>query len=49
MAIKDINVCTRLAEERKRLSLNQHKVADYCEVSVKTIGRWEKNIPNSSQ
>jgi transcriptional regulator with XRE-family HTH domain len=45
MKNKDINVCTRLGEERKRLHLNQHKVATYCEVSVKTIGRWEKNIP----
>lgn len=45
MKIKDTNVCLRLGEERKRLSLNQHKIADYCDVSVKTIGRWEKNIP----
>ena len=45
MKIKDTNVCLRLGEERKRLSLNQNKVAVYCEVSVKTVGRWEKNIP----
>ncbi len=45
MKIKDINVCLKLGEERKRLNLNQNKVAIYCEVSIKTIGRWEKNIP----
>ncbi|MBE9564091.1 MAG: helix-turn-helix transcriptional regulator [Proteobacteria bacterium] len=45
MKIKDTSVCLRLGEERKRLSLNQNKVAAYCEVSVKTVGRWEKNIP----
>ena len=45
MKIKDTNVCFRLGEERKRLHLNQNKVATYCEVSIKTIGRWEKNVP----
>ena len=45
MKNKAINVCKRLGEERKRLNLNQNKVAAYCEVSVKTVGRWEKNIP----
>jgi len=45
MKIKDTNVCQRLGEERKRLNLNQNRVASYCEVSIKTIGRWEKNIP----
>ena len=45
MKIKDTNVCIRLGEERKRLHLSQNKVASYCEVSIKTIGRWEKNIP----
>lgn len=45
MKIKDTNVCLRLGEERKRLNLNQNKVAVYCEVSVKTVGRWEKSIP----
>lgn len=45
MKIKDLNVCLRLGEERKRLNLNQNKVATYCDVTVKTIGRWEKNIP----
>ena len=45
MKTKDTNVCERLGEERKRLNLNQNKVAVYCEVSVKTVGRWEKNIP----
>ncbi len=45
MKIKDTNVCLRLGEERKRLNLNQNKVAAYCEVSVKSVGRWEKNIP----
>jgi transcriptional regulator with XRE-family HTH domain len=42
---KDTNVCARLGEERKRLHLSQNTVAEYCGVSVKTIGRWEKNIP----
>lgn len=45
MKIKDINVCVRLGEERKRLNLNQNKIATYCEVNVKSIGRWEKNVP----
>ncbi len=45
MKIKDTNVCLRLGEERKRLNLNQNKVASYCEVSIKTIGRWERNTP----
>ena len=45
MKIKDTSVCLRLGEERKRLSLNQNKIATYCEVSVKSVGRWEKNIP----
>lgn len=45
MKINDTNVCLRLGKERRRLNLNQHKVADYCDVSVKTIGRWEKSTP----
>lgn len=45
MKSKDTTVCLRLGEERKRLSLNQNKVASYCDVSVKSVGRWEKNIP----
>lgn len=45
MKTKDTSVCLRLGEERKRLGLNQNKVASYCEVSVKSVGRWEKNIP----
>jgi transcriptional regulator with XRE-family HTH domain len=45
MKIKDINVCLRLGVERKRLNLHQNDVARYCDVSVKTVGRWEKNIP----
>ncbi len=45
MKIKDTNVCLRLGEERKRLNLNQNKVAAYCEVNVKSVGRWERNIP----
>jgi len=45
MKTKDTSVCLRLGKERKRLSLNQNKVATYCGVSVKTVGRWEKNIP----
>ena len=45
MIKKDTNICRRLGEERKRLHLNQNKVATYCEVSVKSVGRWERNIP----
>ena len=45
MTIKNTAICLRLGKERKRLHLNQNKVATYCDVSVKTIGRWEKNIP----
>jgi len=44
MKIKDINVCTRLANERKRLKLTQSEVAKTCNVSVKTVGRWERNV-----
>jgi len=43
--LKDTNVCLRLGEERKRLNLSQNKIAEYCEVNVKSVGRWEKNIP----
>jgi len=45
MKTSDKGICSRLAEERKRLHLNQARVADYCEVSSKTVSRWEKNIP----
>lgn len=45
MAKTGTEVCTRLGEERRRLNLNQNKVAEYCNVSSKTVGRWEKNIP----
>jgi len=45
MKIKDTIVCTRLGSERKRLNLNQNKVAEYCKVNIKSVGRWEKNIP----
>lgn len=44
MKIKDINVCSRLAGERKRLKLTQNQIASTCHVSVKTVGRWEKNV-----
>lgn len=44
MKIKDINVCARLAKERKRLKLTQREIADICDVSTKTVGRWERNV-----
>jgi len=45
MKIIDKYVCFRLKQERKRLGLNQGIIAGHCDVSVKTVGRWEKNIP----
>jgi len=45
MAKTGTEICTRLGEERRRLNLNQNKVAGFCTVSTKTVGRWEKNIP----
>ncbi|EZQ18969.1 hypothetical protein CF98_00310 [Halopseudomonas bauzanensis] len=39
---KDIFVCQRLREERERLGLGQQDVANAVGVSVKTVGRWEK-------
>jgi len=45
MKVNETSICSRLAEERKRLHLNQSKVADYCGVSSKTVSRWEKSIP----
>lgn len=39
---QDIFVCQRLREERERLGLGQQEVASAAEVSVKTVGRWEK-------
>lgn len=44
MKIKDLNVCSRLADERKRLNLTQSIIANACDVSIKTVGRWERNI-----
>lgn len=43
--IEDIFVCSRLKEERARLGIGQDAVAETCEVSRKTVGRWESNIP----
>lgn len=45
MDTKDTKVCLRLGEERKRLYLNQNKVATHCEVTAKSVGRWEKDTP----
>lgn len=42
---KDISVCLRLREERKARGLDQQKIADALDVNIKTVGRWEKNIP----
>tara|TARA_Y100000814_G_scaffold265831_1_gene219368 strand:+ start:284 stop:616 length:333 start_codon:yes stop_codon:yes gene_type:complete len=33
-----------LREERKALGLDQQQIADALDVSLKTVGRWEKNI-----
>tara|TARA_Y100001001_G_scaffold114491_1_gene112139 strand:+ start:4621 stop:4998 length:378 start_codon:yes stop_codon:yes gene_type:complete len=41
---KDFSVCSRLREERKALGLDQQQIADALDVSLKTVGRWEKNI-----
>ena len=45
MKINDKSICLRLGDERRRLNLNQSKVADYCDVSTKTVSRWERNTP----
>src|SRR5690606_28378919 len=41
---KDISVCHRLREQREALRLGQQEVADAVDVSLKTVGRWEKSI-----
>ncbi|WP_169697830.1 helix-turn-helix domain-containing protein [Methylophaga nitratireducenticrescens] len=45
MKERDISVCNRFSSERKRLKKSQGFVADACDVSEKTVGRWEKSIP----
>lgn len=41
---KDISVCLRLREEREALGLGQQEIAAAVDVSLKTVGRWEKVI-----
>lgn len=38
----DTYVCKRFAEERTRLKKTQGFVAEKCDVSTKTVGRWEQ-------
>lgn len=38
-------ICERLKLERDRLKLGQAAVAGIAEVAVKTVGRWEREIP----
>ncbi len=38
-------VCERLKLERERLQFGQAAVAGIAEVAVKTVGRWEREIP----
>lgn len=38
------NLSERFKEERIRLGLSQTDIADKTAVSVKTVGRWEKEI-----
>lgn len=40
----DNNVFFRLKSERERLKIGQAQVADKTNVSLKTVGRWEKEI-----
>ncbi|MCJ0830421.1 helix-turn-helix domain-containing protein [Acinetobacter sp. NIPH1876] len=40
----DNNVSNRLKSERDRLGLSQGVIAAQAEVTVKTVGRWEKEI-----
>jgi|GEM_PF-1313269 len=42
---KDIYVCFRLKEMREMKGLSQIEVAEYLDVNVKTVGRWEREIP----
>ncbi len=41
----DTSVCTRLSDELSRLKKTHSYVADVCNVSTKTVGRWCKNVP----
>ena len=45
MVLDEKELCLRLGEERRRLRLNQSRIAETCKVSTKTVGRWEKSIP----
>ena len=40
----DPQLFARLLEERARLSLTQQQVAEFAQVSIKTVRRWEKSI-----
>ncbi|PTQ91253.1 helix-turn-helix transcriptional regulator [Agitococcus lubricus] len=41
----DKNVFSRLKEERERCGVTQAQVADLTEVNIKSVGRWEREIP----
>jgi hypothetical protein len=45
MTDTDTSVCSRLADELSRLKKTHSFVADVCNVSTKTVGRWCKNVP----
>lgn len=41
----DKNVFLRLKEERERCGITQAEIADITGVNIKSIGRWEREIP----
>lgn len=41
----DKNVFFRLREERERLGITQASMAEVTGVNIKTVGRWEREIP----
>lgn len=41
----DKNVYSRLKEERERCGITQAQVAELTGVNIKSVGRWEREIP----
>jgi len=44
----DIKVCSFLKKERNRLNLSQKYIADFLDMSVKQVGRWESTVAISA-
>lgn len=41
----DTNVHFRLKQERLRLGVSQSQLAEFVDISLKQVGRWETSIP----